>query len=65
MVLQDGKVDPELLWMLILLMTGCTLRVASEILAYQGYAAWAWNGLPVSALIEETHRMLLSSPSIS
>jgi len=47
--------SPKLmLWMLILLMTGCTLRVASEILAYQGYAAWAWSGLPVSALIELT-----------
>ena len=35
-------------------MTGCTLRVTSEILAYQNYAAWAWNVLPVSALIELT-----------
>jgi uncharacterized protein involved in response to NO len=43
-----------MLVMLILLMTGCTLRVASEILAYQDYAAWAWNILPVSALIELT-----------
>ncbi len=43
-----------MLWMLILLMTGCTLRVASEILAYQRYAAWAWSGLPVSALMELT-----------
>ena len=33
---------------------GCTLRVASEILAYQDYATWAWNILPVSALIELT-----------
>ena len=41
-----------MLAMLVLLMTGCTLRVASEILAYQDYAAWAWNVLPVSALIE-------------
>lgn len=41
-----------MLWMLILLMTGCTLRVTSEILAYQGYAPWAWGGLPVSALME-------------
>ncbi len=41
-----------MLVMLALLMTGCTLRVASEILAYQDYAAWAWNILPVSALIE-------------
>ena len=41
-----------MLVMLVLLMTGCTLRVASEILAYQDYAAWAWNALPFSALIE-------------
>ena len=47
--------SPKLmLVMLVLLMTGCTLRVASEILAYQEYAAWAWNVLPVSALIELT-----------
>jgi len=43
-----------MLVMLVLLMTGCTLRVASEILAYQDYAAWAWNVLPVSALVELT-----------
>ena len=43
-----------MLVMLVLLMTGCTLRVASEILAYQDYAAWAWNVLPISALIELT-----------
>ena len=43
-----------MLAMLVLLMTGCTLRVASEILAYQNYAKWAWNVLPVSALIELT-----------
>ena len=43
-----------MLVMLVLLMTGCTLRVASQILAYQDYAAWAWNVLPVSALIELT-----------
>ena len=47
--------SPKLmLVMLVLLMTGCTLRAASEILAYQDYAAWAWNVLPVSALIELT-----------
>lgn len=39
---------------LALLMLGCTLRVSSEILAYQGYAAWAWSILPASALIEMT-----------
>lgn len=43
-----------MLVMLVLLMTGCALRVASEILAYQNYAAWAWNILPVSAVIELT-----------
>ena len=43
-----------MLLMLILLMTGCTLRVASEILAYQDYSRWAWNVLPISALIELT-----------
>ena len=43
-----------MLLMLILLMAGCALRVASEILAYQGYANWAWTGLPVSALLELT-----------
>jgi uncharacterized protein involved in response to NO len=40
--------------MLALLMTGCTLRVGSEILAYQDYAQWAWSVLPISALIELT-----------
>ena len=43
-----------MLAMLVLLMTGCTLRVVSEVLAYQDYAAWAWTVLPVSALIELT-----------
>jgi hypothetical protein len=43
-----------MLVMLVLLMTGCTLRVSSEILAYQDYANWAWDVLPVSALIELT-----------
>ena len=43
-----------MLVMLILLMTGCTLRVSGEILAYQEYAKWAWNILPISALIELT-----------
>lgn len=43
-----------MLVMLTLLMTGCTLRVVSEILAYQDFAKWAWDILPVSALIELT-----------
>jgi uncharacterized protein involved in response to NO len=37
---------------LMLLTIGCTLRVSSEVLAYQGYANWAWSVLPVSALLE-------------
>ena len=41
-----------MLVMLVLLMIGCTLRVTSEIFAYQDYAKWAWNILPISALIE-------------
>ena len=31
---------------------GCTLRVSCEVVAYQGYAAWAWSVLPISALCE-------------
>jgi uncharacterized protein involved in response to NO len=38
--------------MLVLLMSGCTLRVASEIFAYQDFAKLAWNVLLISALIE-------------
>jgi hypothetical protein len=37
---------------LLLLTIGCTLRVSSEVLAYQGYANWTWSVLPVSALLE-------------
>jgi uncharacterized protein involved in response to NO len=37
---------------LALVTSGCTLRVSCEILAYQGYAAWAWSVLPISALCE-------------
>jgi hypothetical protein len=37
---------------LLLLTIGCTLRVSSEVLAYQGYANWAWSVLPVSAVLE-------------
>jgi uncharacterized protein involved in response to NO len=31
---------------------GCTVRVSCEVLAYQGYAAWAGAILPISALCE-------------
>jgi uncharacterized protein involved in response to NO len=37
---------------LALLTIGCTLRVSSEVLAYQGYANWTWSVLPVSAMLE-------------
>ena len=39
---------------LLLLGVGCLLRVSSEILAYQGYATWAWSWLPASAITEMT-----------
>jgi hypothetical protein len=39
---------------LLLLGAGCLLRVSSEILAYQGFANWAWSSLPLSAVIEMT-----------
>lgn len=39
---------------LLFLSVGCLLRVSSEILAYQGFAGWAWSWLPVSALTEMT-----------
>jgi uncharacterized protein involved in response to NO len=37
---------------LALLSVGCGLRVPAELLAYQGYASWAWHILPLSAVLE-------------
>jgi len=37
---------------LLLLTIGCALRISSEVLAYQGYAHWAWSVLSVSAVLE-------------
>jgi uncharacterized protein involved in response to NO len=37
---------------LFLLALGCILRVSNEMLAYEGYASWAWSVLPVSAFLE-------------
>lgn len=37
---------------LSLLACGCVLRVSCEVLAYQGYAQWAWPVLPTSAMFE-------------
>jgi len=39
---------------LALLAIGCLVRVASEVLAYQGFARAAWSWLPVSAVTEMT-----------
>lgn len=45
--------SPHLMFVsLALLNVGCTLRVASEVLAYQEYLHSAWSWLPVSAVIE-------------
>jgi hypothetical protein len=37
---------------LLLLQCGCTLRVTSEPLAYEGFSMFAWKVLPVSATFE-------------
>ena len=39
-------------WSLLLLFTGCLLRVAAEPLAYEHIWAPAWKILPISAIIE-------------
>lgn len=45
----------KLMFLSLLFLTGgCLLRVSSEILAYQGFAAWAWSWLPISAILEMT-----------
>lgn len=41
-------------WSIVLLFTGCFLRVLSEPLAYQNLWAPAWKILPISAVIELT-----------
>jgi len=37
---------------LLLLQTGCTLRVCSEPLAYEGIVSFAWKTLPISGMLE-------------
>ena len=37
---------------LLLLQTGCTLRVCSEPLAYEGMQSFAWKTLPISGMLE-------------
>lgn len=39
---------------LLLLQLGCTLRVLSEPLAYEGYLQYAWKTLPYSGMLELT-----------
>src|SRR5262249_25811338 len=39
---------------LLLLQVGCTLRVSSEPLAYEGFSNFAWRVLPVSGMLELT-----------
>ncbi|HUP59640.1 MAG TPA: NnrS family protein [Thermoanaerobaculia bacterium] len=39
---------------LVLVNIGCTLRVVSQVLAYEGLSAIAWQALPLSAVIEMT-----------
>lgn len=41
-------------WSLLLLHTGCLLRVVLEPLAYEGYWGFAWKALPFSAFVELT-----------
>jgi hypothetical protein len=41
-----------MLFSLLLLQAGCTLRVCSEPLAYEGFVSFAWKVLPVSGIFE-------------
>lgn len=46
---------------LLLLEIGCTLRVSSEPLAYEGIASFAWKVLPVSGMFELAAVLLFAS----
>lgn len=47
--------SPNLMFLSLLVVNiGCTLRVVSQVLAYQGYADFAWQMLPISAITEMT-----------
>jgi hypothetical protein len=46
---------------LLLLQTGCTLRVFSEPLAYEGLASLAWRVLPVSGMLELSAVLLFAT----
>ncbi len=46
---------------LLLLQTGCTLRVSSEPLAYEGLLRFAWKVLPVSGVLELSAVLLFAA----
>lgn len=46
---------------LLLLQTGCTLRVTSEPLAYEGLLPFAWKMLPVSGVLELSAVLLFAA----
>ena len=46
---------------LLLLQIGCTLRVASEPLAYEGFSNFAWQVLPVSGMVELTAVLIFAT----
>jgi uncharacterized protein involved in response to NO len=46
---------------LLLLQTGCTLRVSSEPLAYEGLLSFAWKVLPVSGVLELSAVLLFAT----
>ena len=57
-----GLYSPRLMFVtLVLLLTGCTLRVTMEPLAYEGYAHFAWKVLPFSGFIELSAVLLFAA----
>lgn len=46
---------------LLLLQAGCTLRVTSEPLAYEGFSSFAWHVLPVSGMLELTGVLIFAA----
>lgn len=46
---------------LLLLQMGCTLRVSSEPLAYEGFSSVAWQVLPVSGMLELTAVLIFAA----
>jgi hypothetical protein len=46
---------------LLLIQTGCLLRVSSEPLAYEGLLSFAWKVLPVSGMLELSAVLLFAT----